>query len=724
MSRWWQLPRLPIGSRRAFRSIAIETGAALAIILMGSAWIAAGVMTNAAKERDFSRQDAEHFAALSSRITSELEQHYRLLRALARSDEFVTPADLSFDSLRSSDLRVAEAFRISYYDGVYSRLIGPTGPPVTTAITRLQAPAMKVWQLTRGLPLRLDGRILARARRSLAGEAIGITPGVVSIAELDATGTVVYLVPYRLQLTLPSTRIDSVVRGLNAGGVTAIAHPQYLPTLVGPFLSFTVPLTGRSGQLVLTARAPTFEVGETGPFWLFDSLGRLVLWAGGTEPQAAPDTELVTRRITDDSTAFALTFSVPSRQLPASIASRISITLATLISAFLLLNYEFIQIFHALDRVRGVITGAELNVEDRARTLAHDIRNAIFSLRGLSDSLVQTLNSDELQSLNGAITDLEGHAEHLSLRFAKEAVGSLHDGVGPIANTYLRGALENVAKQVALGPSIKTTFHPELTEEVFVAANYVDVTRILSNLLKNAAEACENVAAPAIQVDVIPGQPADAQIVVRVSDNGCGIEPDNQDLIFDQGFTTKRDGKGHGLHSATQRAQSFGGHLRLTSSHVSQGTTIELTLPRGLTPPWFVNTVQLTDTSVLVIVDDEKVAYEYWRKAIAARTQHIRFPLGSGPTLLHLTSPAELKGNKDGALARGTLFMIDQSFGEGKQTGLQLIGELQLQGKSILVTNFFEQDDVIEEAVRIGVGILPKTIILNTRFPIAFGVEQ
>ena len=71
-------------------------------------------------------------------------------------------------------------------------------------------------------------------------------------------------------------------------------------------------------------------------------------------------------------------------------------------------------------------------------------------------------------------------------------------------------------------------------------------------------------------------------LLVRFSDTGCGMEPDEMNHIFDPFFTTKEPGKGTGLglsicYTIIERA---GGEIRAESEH-GKGTTVTLKMPLG-----------------------------------------------------------------------------------------------------------------------------------------------
>ena len=84
------------------------------------------------------------------------------------------------------------------------------------------------------------------------------------------------------------------------------------------------------------------------------------------------------------------------------------------------------------------------------------------------------------------------------------------------------------------------------------------VEQAVINLIKNAADAIDDIAEPAIGLVGICD--ADA-FILQVSDNGRGIEDDLLEEIFVPFFSTKPGGAGIGLALAQQIALAHGGGL-------------------------------------------------------------------------------------------------------------------------------------------------------------------
>jgi signal transduction histidine kinase len=112
----------------------------------------------------------------------------------------------------------------------------------------------------------------------------------------------------------------------------------------------------------------------------------------------------------------------------------------------------------------------------------------------------------------------------------------------------------------------------------FVRADLFALGRVYRNLTINAIQAT----APGGEV-VISTEVRGEQVVIRVSDTGCGIPPDRLAAIFDDFVTTKHRGLGLGLAISKKIVDQLDGRITVTST-VGKGTTFELEFPRTQAP--------------------------------------------------------------------------------------------------------------------------------------------
>ncbi len=134
-----------------------------------------------------------------------------------------------------------------------------------------------------------------------------------------------------------------------------------------------------------------------------------------------------------------------------------------------------------------------------------------------------------------------------------------------------------------------------IRHQVDIAADLGPITlsrnrllQALVNVIKNAFEAIRERQGEAdyvghidIRAEALPG----ARFRLRVSDNGSGIETDQQSHVFRFGYSTKARGSGFGLHGTALFVQEQNGEIHLTSDGRGQGATLEMILPTGNAVP-------------------------------------------------------------------------------------------------------------------------------------------
>lgn len=106
--------------------------------------------------------------------------------------------------------------------------------------------------------------------------------------------------------------------------------------------------------------------------------------------------------------------------------------------------------------------------------------------------------------------------------------------------------------------------------------------QMIVNLIKNSIEAIDDLSrtsglneTPSIEIN---GYVEGDYLVIDVTDNGIGLEPENYKKIFAAGFTTKASGSGLGLHSTANFVISSGGQIRPLSEGIGKGTTMRIML--------------------------------------------------------------------------------------------------------------------------------------------------
>ncbi len=120
-----------------------------------------------------------------------------------------------------------------------------------------------------------------------------------------------------------------------------------------------------------------------------------------------------------------------------------------------------------------------------------------------------------------------------------------------------------------------------LEEMPLVRGDKHKAIQILINLVSNACLALQDSARDPRVIQIVTERQGE-RVRIVVSDNGSGIAPEIRKKLFTQGFTTRKQGSGLGLHTSGILAQEMGGVLTWTSDGPGQGATFVLELPAAV----------------------------------------------------------------------------------------------------------------------------------------------
>lgn len=162
-----------------------------------------------------------------------------------------------------------------------------------------------------------------------------------------------------------------------------------------------------------------------------------------------------------------------------------------------------------------------------------------------------------------------------------------------------------------------------------VVANESRLFQVCLNLIVNAAQAIPEGSYDTNSITLATRDEGD-EVVLSITDTGCGMDAATLARIFTPFFTTKDVGRGTGLGLSISHTlvEGMGGRIDVTSAP-GQGTTIRVTL-RAVeisqvierVPPPTVRGVEGVRLSVLVIDDEEMVAKGFAR-ALQSHAVHV-----------------------------------------------------------------------------------------------------
>jgi len=233
-------------------------------------------------------------------------------------------------------------------------------------------------------------------------------------------------------------------------------------------------------------------------------------------------------------------------------------------------------------RTREVIRSEQLaSVGFLAAGVAHEINNPLASIAMCAESLESRLESLSppteqaavitryLELIQNEAFRCKGITEKLldfsrlgEVRRQATALASLISDVGEMLRHVGRFAGKTI--DIVAGP------------DVLVMVNPQEIKQVVLNLLVNALDSIEETGRVRVMVKQSGGEG-----VLTISDNGCGMNEEVLEHLFEPFFTRRKAGQGTGLGlSIVHRiVADHGGRIEASSAGEGQGSTFRVVLP-------------------------------------------------------------------------------------------------------------------------------------------------
>ncbi len=349
----------------------------------------------------------------------------------------------------------------------------------------------------------------------------------------------------------------------------------------------------------------------------------------------------------------------------------------------------------------------------QARQVSHDIRSPLVAISMAMKDLDQLPESTRL-IFRMSVQRIQDIANNLLTKRSKDDL--LSKNKEKIETTLLYSSLDEIISEKRLqfrskaGVQIKGNLNRGLG--LFSKINNPSLKRVISNMINNAIEAL-----PDGQGTVtIHLEKKDAYSLIHIKDTGKGISPKILLKLGKEGASfgkeiSKESGAGIGLHHAIQTVQKWGGDLTLDST-VGTGTTVTIKLPPCSPPNWFLSEISLIPNQTVCILDDDHEIHHTWDEKFKNYIQD------NGINIIHLTTPEEVKKWFSENDYSNVTFLSDYELIGFKETGLDLIKELNISSISTLVTSHYGEEPIQSECKKIGLKILPKMMAANIKISI------
>lgn len=211
---------------------------------------------------------------------------------------------------------------------------------------------------------------------------------------------------------------------------------------------------------------------------------------------------------------------------------------------------------------------------EMAKQVAHEIKNPLTPMRLSVQSFQRNFDPDD--------PDIHKKVEEYSntLIYQIDTMSTIASAFSNFAKMPAQqNEILNVPKIVKLALDIFNedyiVFSSE-NEEILAKFDRTQLIRVVTNLVKNATQALDNVDDPRILVRV---EEDERDVFISVSDNGLGITEENKQRVFEPKFTTKSSGMGLGLAMVKNLVETYGGSITFTSKR-NKGTIFTVRFPK------------------------------------------------------------------------------------------------------------------------------------------------
>ncbi len=204
--------------------------------------------------------------------------------------------------------------------------------------------------------------------------------------------------------------------------------------------------------------------------------------------------------------------------------------------------------------IKNPLTPMKLSIQYLQRTIDNDLPNAKELTQNVAKTLITQI--DELTKIAGDFSQF-ANIDNLVM----ERV-DISDKLDSIVQLYRQSESVNI--------------HYLLHPPVYVLGDKVQISRLFTNLIKNAMEAVEGHIATINITQIV----LDNHVTITITDDGKGIEPAMAAHIFQPNFTTKTSGTGLGLAISKGIVEKLKGSITF-ETEVGKGTTFMIRLPIG-----------------------------------------------------------------------------------------------------------------------------------------------
>jgi signal transduction histidine kinase/CheY-like chemotaxis protein len=342
--------------------------------------------------------------------------------------------------------------------------------------------------------------------------------------------------------------------------------------------------------------------------------------------------------------------------------------------------------------------------------IAHQFNNILSGITGNTELLQNDYSKDEkIHRHTGRILESAYRMTRLNDQLLAYARGGKYRPSVIALPQLVEDTLTVLKPSLDPNLTIHTDYQPNIP---FVWADVTQIQMVFSAVLNNASEATVNTGRINISVTEKtfdeaythnhPGLNPGTYIVLRVKDDGKGMDKDTISRIFDPFFTTKLQGRGLGMAAVYGIVKNHDGWIGIDSDP-GKGTSVRILLPVLREIPAEKKTIttdSAAGTGTVLVIDDEEDILDVCR-SILERLGYTVLKANTGKEALEIAE--EFKDRID-------LVILDVAMPDipGDQL-CQMIKEIQPAMK-ILVSTGYAVEDLVDSLKRETQGFIQKPL--------------
>lgn len=241
----------------------------------------------------------------------------------------------------------------------------------------------------------------------------------------------------------------------------------------------------------------------------------------------------------------------------------------------------------SLQNIQSELEEKEMEAwQNLIRVLTHEIMNSVTPISSLAASVEQELigyinvneiddkhhiDQEEMEDIYTAVQTIQRRSEGL-IRFVSDFRNLTKIPIPKIGRVLIKDLFNRV--KVLLRNDFKSSNINLLinlsSDDLTISADQELIEQVLINLLKNAIQALEEKEGEKT-IELSSYVENKRRVIIKVKDNGAGIEEEALDKIFIPFFTTKKQGSGIGLSLSKQIMRQHKANISVKST-LEEGT--------------------------------------------------------------------------------------------------------------------------------------------------------